>query len=170
MCLIAQLEKEILLKEREIREKELREMRTTSKEFFEEKYFQLKTSEKPEDDPYDYKDLVPEVVDIPQGDVVIKREQDDEKDTEVMETDSAKGEETIDNGGDSTAVETSTDSLKSDDSIDEGEEKTEEKAEESGGELGYTPIEEATSAYRLAAFRNVLGIRHRHDQIVTGTI
>ncbi len=79
---IAQLEKEILLKEREIREKELREMRTTSKEFFEEKYFQLKATEKPEEDPFDYKDLVPEVVDIPEGDIIPKKEEESKDDVD----------------------------------------------------------------------------------------
>jgi hypothetical protein len=181
---IAQLEKEILLKEREIREKELREMRTTSKEFFEEKYFQLKTSEKPEDDPYDYKDLVPEVVDIPQGDVVVKRDQGEEEtviepdsaiesdSTAIMDADSVKVGETI-GGGDSTAVETPADSLKSDGAVDEGKESedtTKEKTEESGnGELGSAPVDRADRPYRLAACRDIL-LEKRNDQIVTGMI
>jgi len=62
---IAQLEQEIKLKEKEIRDKELQEARASQRQFYEQKYFLLKTTEKPDDDPYDYKDLKPEVDSIP---------------------------------------------------------------------------------------------------------
>ncbi|KAB2879940.1 tetratricopeptide repeat protein [bacterium] len=63
---IAAIEEEIKLKEQEIRDKEMQEMRVSQKQFFEKEYFQAKASEKPEIDPFDYNDLVPEVVVIPQ--------------------------------------------------------------------------------------------------------
>lgn len=185
---IAQLEKEILLKEREIREKELREIRTTSKEFFEEKYFQLKTSEKPEDDPYDYEDLVPEIVDIPEGDVVIRRDQNEEGTTgesdslKVEDKDSLKVENKIDTAEDSmktgvlkegpakedsTKIENPVDSVKT----DEGSREEGGETEDAGGEMGYAPDDPVRSLYALeTCMRMAYGTRDRHDNFVTGMI
>lgn len=59
---IAKLEEEIRLKEQEIRDKELREMRSSQRTFFETEYFQAKETEQPEDDPFEYKDIIPEVI------------------------------------------------------------------------------------------------------------
>lgn len=61
---IAMIEEDIKRKEQEIRDKELQEIRASQKQYYEREFFQSKTSEKPEEDPYDYVNLVPEVVDI----------------------------------------------------------------------------------------------------------
>jgi hypothetical protein len=61
---IAVIEEEIKRKEQEIRDKELQEIRASQKQYYEKEFFQMKSSEKPETDPYDYIDLVPEVVDV----------------------------------------------------------------------------------------------------------
>lgn len=85
---IAVLEQEIKLKELEIREKELREMRSSQKQFFEQQYFLIKDTEKPEDDPYDYKDIVPEVVTISDSARIGNKQPTDDK-TEETVSDSA---------------------------------------------------------------------------------
>ncbi len=59
---IISIEEEIKLKEQEIKDKELQEARSSQQQFFQKEYFQFKLTEKPENDPYDYKDLVPDVV------------------------------------------------------------------------------------------------------------
>lgn len=61
---IAVIEEEIKRKEQEIRDKELQEIRASQRQYYEKEFFQVKASEKPEADPYDYVDLVPEVIDI----------------------------------------------------------------------------------------------------------
>ncbi len=188
---IAQLEKEILLKEREIREKELREMRTTSKEFFEEKYFQLKTSEKPEDDPYDYKDLVPEVIEVPKGDVIVKRNKSEGDEGEGEKSDSSAAGEVIDTAadsvgldsgeraagdsletnsgediGDSSATETPADSIKGDGDSLEGD-----GGGDGDGEMGYyrsveSMMRSVAVCQRLERWR----LRSRHDNFSTRTV
>ena len=72
---IASIEEDIKRKEQEIRQKELKEMRQTQLQFFEKEFFKMKTSEKPEEDPYDYKDLVPEVIEIPKDTLAEKLNQ-----------------------------------------------------------------------------------------------
>jgi TolA-binding protein len=59
---IASIEEEIKVKEQEIKDKEMQESRVSQQQFFQKEYFKFKATEKPENDPYDYKDLVPEVV------------------------------------------------------------------------------------------------------------
>ena len=90
---IAAIEEEIKLKEQEIRDKEMQEMRVSQKQFFEKEYFQAKTSEKPEVDPFDYKDLVPEVVVIPEDTVpatpVETPEENEDETTESVKADSS---------------------------------------------------------------------------------
>jgi TolA-binding protein len=61
---IVQIEEEIKRKEQEIRDKELQELRASQKQYYEKEFFLFKTSEKPEEDPYDYNDLVPDVIDV----------------------------------------------------------------------------------------------------------
>jgi hypothetical protein len=93
---ITAIEEEIKLKEREIRDKELKEMRASQKQFFEEEFFQAKATEKPEADPFDYKDLVPEVIVIPKDTVVeasveAKPEEEEEEEAPaVLDTASVK--------------------------------------------------------------------------------
>lgn len=97
---ITAIEEEIKLKEQEIRDKELQEMRASQKQFFEKEYFQAKSTEKPEADPFDYKDLVPEVVVIPQDTIPeapaeIPAEEEESTETAVSDTAAKSGNEEI---------------------------------------------------------------------------
>lgn len=109
---IAAIEQEIKLKEQEIRDKEMQEMRVSQKQFFEKEYFQAKATEKPEEDPFDYKDLVPEIIVIPK-DTLLETpvEKPTEPEEDIVIDNGASGEnKTTDST--STDVKTETDDAK----------------------------------------------------------
>lgn len=122
---IAAIEQEILLKEQEIRDKELSEMRVSQKQFFDQEYFQGKTTEKPEVDPFDYGDLVPEVVLIPQDTVKQESDQGAAK-TEEEE------EETAVPAAADTSAKTGTEEIKNETPVEtDGAESTSSSAKDS---------------------------------------
>ncbi len=79
---IVQIEEEVKRKEQEIRDKELQEMRSSQKQFFEKEYFQFKKSEKPENDPFDYNDVTPEIIVIVQDTIPAEKEEEAKTDEE----------------------------------------------------------------------------------------
>ena len=138
---IAKLEEEIKLKEQEIRDKELREMRSSQKTFFETEYFQVKESEQPEDDPFEYKDIIPEVIvvkDTLEGKTKKKKEEilDELVDTTGTGIDYLSGDST--QTGDSTktggAVTDTTGLQKKEIKTDENKEKNEADTTSTGGD------------------------------------
>lgn len=131
---IAVLEEEIMLKEQEIRDKELREMRSSQKQFFDKEYFAVKESEQPEDDPFEYKDLIPEVVtivDTLEGKEKKKKEEQVEEELPLEETYEGTGEtgKSKEDHSDSTGVENKTEESGTDTSGTNGQ--TEEPGFES---------------------------------------
>ncbi|HMZ05879.1 MAG TPA: hypothetical protein PLA15_15140, partial [bacterium] len=95
---IAEVEREIELKEREIRDKELQEMRREQQTFFQKEYFLDKSSEKPENDPFDYNDVVPEVIVIDTKPIEAPQEQQQEEgagDEELPPSETVQGDSTV---------------------------------------------------------------------------
>ncbi len=129
---IAAIEEEIKLKEQEIRDKELQEMRASQKQFFEKEFFQAKATEKPEADPFDYKDLVPEVVVIPQD--TIKEEPVETPAEEEIETETTAPD---------TAAKTGTEEIKS------GETPVENASSDSTSENGGGGQENGEMSYYM---------------------
>ena len=113
-------------------------MRASQKQFFEKEYFQAKATEKPEADPFDYKDLVPEVVVIPQDTI---REAPAEIPAEEEETETATPD---------TAAKSGTEEIKTNESVPAEKAAADSSSDAGGGQNGEgdTAFIESSKSFR----------------------